>query len=90
MFNLFVNIVKLEMSTRKYAFGYEFFFLKKEKLIKSEMNKFTIMFIMRQHEIFFFGETTRFVEESFRIEYFLYIVDKIISSIKNRFEQLTY
>ena len=56
------------------------------------MNKFTIMFIMRQHNFFFFffGETTRFVEESFRIEYFLYIVDKTISSIKNRFEQLTY
>ena len=54
------------------------------------MNKFTIMFIMRQHDFLFFGETTRFVEESFRIEYFLYIVDKTISSIKNRFEQLTY
>ena len=34
------------------------------------------------------NETTRFAEESFRIDYFLYIyiVDKTISSIENRFE----
>ena len=31
VFNLFVNIVKLEISTRKYAFGYE-------KIIKKEEN----------------------------------------------------
>ena len=36
------------------------------------------------------NETTCFVEESFRIDYFLYIVDKTISSIENRFEKLTY
>ena len=34
------------------------------------------------------NETTRFVEESFRIDYFLYIVDKTISSIENRFEKI--
>ena len=33
------------------------------------------------------NETTRSAEESFRIDYFLYIVDKAISSIENRFEQ---
>ena len=33
------------------------------------------------------NETTWFVEESFRIDYFLYIVDKAIISIENRFEQ---
>ena len=34
------------------------------------------------------NETTRFAEEYFRIDYFLYIyiVDKTISSIENRFE----
>ena len=32
-------------------------------------------------------ETTCSAEESFRIDYFLYIVDKAISSIENRFEQ---
>ena len=32
------------------------------------------------------NETTCFVEESFRIDYFLYIVDKTISLIENRFE----
>ena len=33
------------------------------------------------------NETTHSAEESFRIDYFLYIVDKEISSIENRFEQ---
>ena len=33
------------------------------------------------------NETTRFAEKSFRIDYFLYIVDKAISSIENRIEQ---
>ena len=33
------------------------------------------------------NETTCFVEESFRIDYFLYIVDKTISLIENRFEK---
>ena len=33
------------------------------------------------------NETTRSAEKSFRIDYFLYIVDKAISSIENRFEQ---
>ena len=33
------------------------------------------------------NEITRSAEESFRIDYFLYIVDKAISSIENRFEQ---
>ena len=33
------------------------------------------------------NETTRFAEESFRIDYFLHIVDNAISSIVNRFEQ---
>ena len=33
------------------------------------------------------NETTCFVEESLRIDYFLYIVDKAISSIENRCEQ---
>ena len=32
-------------------------------------------------------ETTQSVEEYFRINYFLYIVDQAISSIKSRFEQ---
>ena len=32
------------------------------------------------------NETTRFAKEYFRIGYFLYIVDKAISSIENRFE----
>lgn len=32
-------------------------------------------------------EITQFAEESFRINYFLYIVDQAISSIENRFEQ---
>ena len=32
-------------------------------------------------------ETTCSAEESFRIDYFLYIVDKAISSIENRFGQ---
>ena len=31
------------------------------------------------------NETTRSAEKSFRIDYFLYIVDKAISSIENRF-----
>ena len=33
------------------------------------------------------NETTHSAEESFRIDYFLYIVDKAISSIENRFQQ---
>ena len=33
------------------------------------------------------NETTWFAEEFFRIDYFLYIIDKTISSIENRFEQ---
>ena len=33
------------------------------------------------------NETTRSTKKSFRIDYFLYIVDKAISSIENRFEQ---
>ncbi|KAM3684352.1 hypothetical protein ACJW31_11G037600 [Castanea mollissima] len=33
------------------------------------------------------NEITRFTKEYFRIDYFLYIVDKAISSIENRFEQ---
>ena len=33
------------------------------------------------------NETTRSAKESFRIDYFLYIVDKTTSSIENRFEQ---
>ena len=33
------------------------------------------------------NETTHSAKESFRINYFLYIVDKAISSIENRFEQ---
>ena len=33
------------------------------------------------------NETTWFAKEYFRIDYFLYIVDKEISSIENRFEQ---
>ena len=33
------------------------------------------------------NETTWSVEESFRIDYFLYIVDRAIISIENRFEQ---
>ena len=33
------------------------------------------------------NKTTWFAKESFRIDYFLYIVDKAISSIENRFEQ---
>ena len=33
------------------------------------------------------NKTTRFAEKYFRIDYFLYIVDKAISSIENRFEQ---
>ena len=33
------------------------------------------------------NETTHSAEESFRIDYFLYIVDKAISSIENRIEQ---
>ena len=33
------------------------------------------------------NETTLFAEKYFRIDYFLYIVDKAISSIENRFEQ---
>ena len=33
------------------------------------------------------GETTQFAEESFRIDYFLYIIDQAISSIQSRFEQ---
>ena len=33
------------------------------------------------------NEITRSAEESFRIDYFLYIVNKAISSIENRFEQ---
>ena len=33
------------------------------------------------------NETTHSAEESFRIDYFLYIVDKEISLIENRFEQ---
>ena len=37
------------------------------------------MFIKRQHD--------QSVEESFRIDYFLYIVDRAIISIENRFEQ---
>ena len=32
-------------------------------------------------------ETTQSVEESFRIDYFLYIIDQTISSIQSRFEQ---
>jgi hypothetical protein len=32
-------------------------------------------------------ETTQSAEESFRIDYFLYIVDQAISSIQSRFEQ---
>ncbi|XP_058222957.1 uncharacterized protein LOC131332676 [Rhododendron vialii] len=32
-------------------------------------------------------EVTQSVEESFRVNYFLYIVDKDLSSLKNRFEQ---
>ena len=32
-------------------------------------------------------EITQFAEESFRIKYFLYIVDQAISSIESRFEQ---
>ena len=34
-----------------------------------------------------YNETTWSAEESFKIDYFLYIVDKTISSIENRFEQ---
>ena len=34
-----------------------------------------------------YNETTCSAEESFRIDYFLYLVDKAISSIENRFEQ---
>ena len=41
------------------------------------------MFIMRQHD----RSVDRSVEESFRIDYFLYIVDRAIISIENRFEQ---
>ena len=33
------------------------------------------------------NETTCFAEEPFRIDYFLYIVDKAISSIEDKFEQ---
>jgi hypothetical protein len=32
-------------------------------------------------------EITQSAEESFRIDYFLYVVDKVISSIQTRFEQ---
>ena len=33
-------------------------------------------------------EVTQSIEESFRIDYFTYIIDQAISSLKNRFEQL--
>ena len=45
MFILFVNIVWLEMSTRKYASGYKKLKKRKKKLIKSQkwsMDKFVI------------------------------------------------
>ncbi|KAG5617415.1 hypothetical protein H5410_017239 [Solanum commersonii] len=33
------------------------------------------------------NEITRSLEESFRVDYFLYIVDQAIFSLQNRFEQ---
>jgi hypothetical protein len=32
-------------------------------------------------------KTTQYAKESFRIDYFLYIINQVISSIQNRFEQ---
>ena len=44
-----------------------------------------IIHIKKQFDENVHNETTRSAEKSFRIDYFLYIVDKAISSIENRF-----
>ena len=58
-----------------------------EMEIESVFREKRIIHRNKQFDENVYNETTCFAEESLRIDYFLYIVDKAISSIENRFEQ---
>ena len=58
-----------------------------EMEIESVFREKRIIHRNKQFDENVYNETTRFAEESLRIDYFLYIVDKAISSIENRCEQ---
>ncbi|KAG5568160.1 hypothetical protein H5410_064825, partial [Solanum commersonii] len=58
-----------------------------EMNIEPEFRKKRVIYRKKQFDENVDNEITRSLEESFRVDYFLYIVDQAIFSLQNRFEQ---
>ena len=58
-----------------------------EMKIESIFHEKSIIHRKKQFDDNVHNEVTRSAEKSFRVNYFLYIVDKAISLVENRFEQ---